>query len=158
LGSSQALTQADVASVLVRAEKLYYEAQFEQTIGALGPLNESLRSQPGLVDEKIRVKVLLAVAYIGLNDNVRAKSLFKEVAGLDADFSLSPQKFSDNVVALFDEAKAEQRQDSCREICQTVNRSLDTHDLAAVLNYVKTESDTCTCVKAAALDASDLAY
>ena len=158
LASSQTLTPNDVATMVGRAEKLYYDAHFEETISVLGPLDVSLRSQPRLQDEKIRVKVLLALAYIGINDNVRAKSLFKEVAGLDADFSLSPERFSENVVALFDEAKAEGLQDGCRQICQRVNRSLDTHDLAAVLDYVKTGSDNCTCLKAAALDAAELAY
>lgn len=158
LSPSQGLTQDDVANTLARAEKLYYDAQFQDTISVLAPLDVSLQSEPGLQDEKIRVKVLLALAYIGTNDKARAKSLFKEVAGLDADFSLSPEKFSDNVVALFDEAKAEQRADGCRQICQTVNRSLDTRDLAAVLDHVKAGSDTCTCLNAAALDAAELAY
>jgi hypothetical protein len=158
VASSQTVTANDVATTVGRAEKLYYDAQFQEAIGVLGPLDVSLQSQPGLQDEKIRVKVLLALAYIGINDNVQAKSLFKEVAGLDTDFSLSPEKFSDNVLALFDEAKAEGLQDSCRQICQTVNRSLDTHDLAAVLDQVKKGTDACTCLKAAALDAAELAY
>jgi hypothetical protein len=39
-----------------------------------------------------------------------------------------------------------------------VNRSLDAHDLAAVLDDLKTGSDSCTCLQAAALDAAELAY
>lgn len=158
LGSPQTLAQADVANALNRAERLYYDAQFEETIAVLNPIDASLQPQPALLDEKVRIKVLLALAYIGLNENGKAKSLFKEVSELDANFSLSSEKFSANVIALFDEAKAEQTEDSCRQICQSVNRSLDAHDLAAVLEYVKTGPDDCTCLRAAALDAAELAY
>jgi tetratricopeptide (TPR) repeat protein len=158
VGSTQTLAQEDVGAALTRAERLYYDAQFEQTITLLSPINASLQSQSLLPDEKIRVKVLLALAYIGLNDNAKAKSLFKEVSGLDADYSLSSDKFSPNVIALFDDAKAEQTEEGCREICQMVNRSLDAHDLPAVLENVKSGSDACTCLKAAALDAAELAY
>ena len=158
VGSSQTLAQEDVAAALDRAERLYYDAQFEQTITLLSPVEASLQSQSALLDEKVRVKVLLALAYIGLNDTAKAKALFKEVSGLDPNFALSSEKFSPNVLALFDEAKAEQTEEGCRQICQLVNQSIDTHDLATVLESVKTGGDSCTCLKAAALDAAELAY
>jgi tetratricopeptide (TPR) repeat protein len=157
VASPQAVTQDDVAAALVRAENLYYDAQFEQTIDVLRPIDTALPSSVSL-DQKTSVKVLLALAYIGLNDNAKAKSLFKEASGLDPNLTLSSEKFSPNVLALFDEAKDEHREDNCRIICQTVNKSLDEHDLTAVLEYVKANSEACTCLNAAALDAAELAY
>ena len=156
--SPQAVKQGDLAAALVRAETLYYDAQFQETIDLLRPIDASLASESVSLDEKTRVKVLLALAYIGLNDTAKAKSLFKEASGLDPNLSLSSEKFSPNVVDLFDEAKAEQREDGCRSICQAVNKSLDAHDLTAVLEYVKADSDACACLKAAAMDAAELAY
>src|SRR6478609_10738128 len=87
VGSSQTLAQEDVAAALDRAERLYYDAQFEQTITLLSPVEASLESQSALLDEKVRVKVLLALAYIGLNDTAKAKALFKDVSGLDPNFA-----------------------------------------------------------------------
>ena len=56
VGSSQTLAQPDIAAALTRAERLYYDAQFEQTITLLSPIDASIQSQ-SLLDEKIRVKV-----------------------------------------------------------------------------------------------------
>jgi len=156
--SIQTSVPQDVPSVLVRAEKLYYDAQFEETIRMLSPLDTTLRSQPAPQDEKIQAKLLLALAYIGKNEKVKAKSLFKEVSALDANFFLSSEKYSSDVLALFEEAMAENRDTACRQICERANNSLDAQDIPAVLKLLETSHDTCMCLTAAAMDAAEFTY
>jgi hypothetical protein len=133
----------DVAAILANAEKLYYDANFEGAISVLTPLDTALESQAASPAERISVKVLLALAYIGRNEHGRAKSFFKEVSALDPQFLLPPEKFSSNVMALFDEAKEEHREGTCRQICERANRSLDVQNTAEVLQLLETSDDTC---------------
>jgi tetratricopeptide (TPR) repeat protein len=98
--------QADVSTTLARAEAAYYEARFNDTIDILTPLNARLEGQPAQVRELIRTKLQLALAHIGLNQLLQAKTLFSELQQLDPQFSLDQAKFAPKVLALFEEARA----------------------------------------------------
>src|SRR5262245_65625955 len=71
----------------------------------LAPLNILLDGQAGRKQEKIRVKLQLALIYIGLNKFSKAKALFSEIYDLDPQFSIDRSKFPSKVLNLAEEAK-----------------------------------------------------
>ena len=150
--------QADVGAALSRAETLYYEARFDEVIALLGPVDAALQSQSGLKDQKGKVKLQLALAHIGLNDTARAKVLFRELCDVDSDYSLDSKRFSPEVLNLFDEAKTEHKESTCRIVCDKANKRLDVGDIAYILEQIGSEDTICACLKAAALDAAELSY
>src|SRR5262252_2698143 len=102
-----AAPQDDVNSSLARAEQLYYEAQFRESIDLLLPIDAALGSQPEGLQDKIKVKLQLALAHIGLSETSAAGDRFGEIVDLDPSYSLDPRRYSDKVVSLFDEVKQE---------------------------------------------------
>ena len=97
--------QVDINTTVARAETAYYEARFDDATAMLAPLNILLDSQPDRKQEKIRVKLQLALSYIGLNEFTKAKALFSELYDLDPQFSIDRSKFTSKVLNLADEAK-----------------------------------------------------
>src|SRR5262252_1110021 len=84
----RASAQDDLENTLTRAQALYYEARFKDSVDLLLPLDSQLRQQPGHPSESIRVKLQLALGYIGQNQTAQAKSVFQEVCALDTSYSL----------------------------------------------------------------------
>jgi len=97
--------QVDVNTTIARAETAYYEARFDDATAMLAPLNLLLDAQPERKQEKIRVKLQLALSYIGLNEFAKAKALFSELYDLDPQFSIDRSKFPSKVLNLAEEAK-----------------------------------------------------
>jgi len=97
--------QVDINTTIARAETAYYEARFDDATAMLAPLNILLDGQPDRKQEKIRVKLQLALSYIGLNEFAKAKALFSELYDLDPEFSIDRSKFTSKVLNLADEAK-----------------------------------------------------
>ena len=62
----------DVSDALAHAEAFYYEAQFNKAIDLLLPVDELLGAEKEQLDEKMEVKLQLALAYVGLNDTAHA--------------------------------------------------------------------------------------
>ena len=58
-----AAPQDDVNSALARAEQLYYEARFREAVDLLLPIDAALGSQPEGLQDKIKVKLQLALAH-----------------------------------------------------------------------------------------------
>src|SRR5215510_8918641 len=122
-GSVQrAFSQDDTERTLTRAQALYYEARFKDSVDLLLPLDATLRQQPNRVSQSISVKLQLALAYIGQNQVAAAKSIFQEVCALDANYALDASQFAPKVLTLFDEAKAEQKKARCETLCISVDR------------------------------------
>ena len=96
----------EVEDALAKAEALYFEAQFAESIKVLQGVDEMLRALPERRQERISVKLQLALANIGLNDPMKAKSFLNELYALDPDYALDAQQFSPKVVALAAQAKA----------------------------------------------------
>src|SRR5262245_14565851 len=90
--------QEDVTTAVARAEAAYYAAHFEDSAAILLPLNILLDTEAGRSDEKIPVKLQLALAYIGLNEFEKAKTLFSEVYDLDPQFEMDREKFAPKVL------------------------------------------------------------
>src|SRR4030095_10669273 len=79
----RAFAEEDIERTLSRAEALYFEAKFNESIQLLSPINEWLRAQPGRVKEGIATKLQLALANVGLNNASAAKAFLMEIYALD---------------------------------------------------------------------------
>src|SRR5262245_26128099 len=77
----------DVNAVLARSEALYYDASFKEALELLVPLDQALRSEPGHLQEKGRVKLQLALVYIALEDTGKAKAVLGEMCALGPECS-----------------------------------------------------------------------
>src|SRR6476660_2969950 len=80
-----------VQNTLSRAEALYYNAEFREAIQLLAPLDLVLAEQPNRAKDSVKVKLQLALAYIGLNEPTAAKVQFEVLCRLDPDYELDSQ-------------------------------------------------------------------
>src|SRR5262245_32743312 len=150
-----AAPQDDVNSALARAEQLYYEARFREAINLLLPIDAALGAQSEGLEDRIKVKLQVALAHIGLSETSAARDRFGEIADLDPSYSLDPKRYSDKVVALFDEVKTEHDRGRCRVVCAEGDRLLDTGDAQTLLARVRSSAADCVCLQATALDAAE---
>ena len=92
---SQPAPQDEIKDALARAESLYYEAKFNDSVQLLSCVNESLKSQPDRLPEKTSTKLQLALANVGLNNAAAAKAImlfdFFTVLSAWFYFLISPQ-------------------------------------------------------------------
>ena len=156
--SQLAVPTPEVATALASAQSLYYEARFVESIAVLAPFDGAFQSQNGSTDDKIKIKVLLALDHIGLNDTGKARSLLDEVCTLDSNYTLSPGQFSSKVMTLFEEVKREHSESVCQTVCAELDSHLAAGDIASFLERMDSGAADCSCVKAAALDAAELSY
>src|SRR5262249_989389 len=154
----QSPTTEFVATTLSRADALYYDARFQETIQLLLPLDGALRSQPERGKERIEVKLRIGLAHVGLGQMAEAKNRFGEICALDPDYSLDPKKFAPKVVSAFDEAKAEHNKIECQMFCTEADGLLAAEDADALLALIQSARSRCTCLEAAALDAATHFY
>jgi tetratricopeptide (TPR) repeat protein len=152
----RASARDDFEDTLTRAQALYYEARFKDSVELLLPVDEQLRQQPGHVSESIRVKLQLALGYIGQNQTGQAKSVFQEVCVLDASYSLDSSQFAPKVLALFDDAKAEQKRAHCEVRCGEIDKYSRSGDVQGLLRLAGEPAEGCTCEAAAG--AAELLY
>src|SRR5262245_51822056 len=106
----------EVKDALVHAEALYYGARFSESVALLTRVDDSLKNQPGRLQDKINTKLRLALAYIGMNETAKAKALLIDLYTLDSNYELDPQQFSPKVIAVANEARADQAKVQCQEI------------------------------------------
>jgi hypothetical protein len=143
---------------LERAERLYYEARFKEAIDLLLPLDAALRSQQEGLEIKIKVKLQLALAHIGLSETSMARDRFAQIVDLDPGYSLEPRQYSEKVIELFDEVKEERNTGRCRSICMEGDKLLERGDARSLLAQVQMAAEDCACLQATALDAAEHFY
>ena len=148
----------EVADTLAKAESLYYEAKFRDSIQLLQHADDLLRANPGRIPEKINVKLHIALANVGLNDLPQARSSLREVFALDADYRLDPQQFPPKVIVLADEAKAEQSQIRCQQARTDARKYLDAGNAASFLTLDQSIKPKCSGLDAMEPEAADLVY
>jgi len=141
--SSQAATQDQIKDALARAEALYFEAKFNESIQLLSQVNEALRSQPARVKEKVTTKFQLALANMGLNNAAAAKSFLVEIYTLDPEFKVDAQQFSPKVVTLANDARTEAGVVRCKTAVEDARKSLTAGDSTALLNILQTMKPKC---------------
>jgi len=158
LGFQTALSPENIQTTLSRGETLYYEAQFKESIQLLIPLDLALAKQPSHIQDSVKVKLQLALAYIGLDETSAARTRFSELSRLDPNYVLDPDQFAPKVLALFNEARNEQSRSKCSDVCDEAHRLLNDANLQGLLMLLQSAPKTCSCVQDVAQDAADLAF
>lgn len=158
LGTVQSPASEDAKAALDRAEALYYEAKFKESLEVLLPLDAGLRPEDEELQEKLRAKLQMALDHIGLNEIAEARLLFAELSALNSRYSLDPQQFSPKVIALFEEARTRPDQTQCRSTCDDLRRQLAAGNYDALnLSGQSTESG-CGCISDLAADIVQVLY
>lgn len=154
----QTAAQDQIKEALARAEALYFEAKFNESIQLLSQVNEALRTQPARVKERISTKFQLALANMGLNNAAAAKSFLMEIYALDADFTVDAQQFSPKVIALTNEAKTEYGVVRCKTTLEDARKYLAGGDSAALLNILQTMRPKCAELAAVEPETAELLF
>jgi hypothetical protein len=147
--------QDDIKDALAHAEALYYGARFNESIALLSRLDDTLKSQPMRLQEKINTKLQLALAHIGLNEADQAKALLGELYALDSDYALDPGQFSPKVIALAADAKAEQTKLQCETAERDARGLLDSRKTGPLLNLFRSLRSKCPKLAAIEPEAAD---
>src|SRR5262245_56377303 len=152
-------TPADEPSeMLARAQALYFEADFSKSIELLLRADAMLQQQSGRQQEKTEVKLQLALGFIGLNDNTRAKAYLEELYALDGDHRIDPQIFSPKVIRLAEEAKATQNEVRCRSLLDETQRQLSAGNSDAVVKLIGSSHLNCSALATLYPKAAELFY
>ena len=147
-----------IQNTLSRAEALYYNAEFSEAIQLLAPLDLALAEQPNRAKDSVKVKLQLALAYIGLNEPTAAKVQFEVLCRLDPDYELDSQQFAPKVVSLFNEVRTNQTKVRCSVVCNEAENLLEAGDLRGLRKLLQSAPKGCTCLQQASHDAADLAF
>src|SRR5262245_2087403 len=127
----------EIKEGLARAESLFYEAKFIESIQLLAHVNDDLQTKPGRVPDKIAVKLQLALANIGLNDTASAKTFLNELYALDPDYVLDAKQFSPKVVSLANDAKNEQNKIRCLTAGDNARKSIAAGDSVGIMALLR---------------------
>ena len=131
---AQSLPPDEINDALAHAEALYYEARFTESIQLLSRVDGLLQATPGRLQEKTNVKLQLALAYIGMNDNNEAKSYLRQAFTLNPEYRLDPQQFSPKVMTLAEEVKAEVRDNRCQTAFDNAETQLQSKNAGALMD------------------------
>jgi TonB family protein len=148
----------DIKANLDRAEDLYYEAKFNDSIQLLLRVNDELQSRPDRLSDKVDIKLQLALAHIGLNETEKAKSYLVDMYTLDPNATLDPQKVSPKVIALAGEAKTAMTRIRCQAIGDEARTNLKSGNAAAVRKLLTSPDSKCVDMVAIGPEAADLLY
>src|SRR5205085_6014257 len=133
-------------------------AKFKEAIQLLQHADDLLRPKTDRLPEKISVKLQLALAQMGLNDTVQARASLREIYVLDADYRIDSQQFPPKVLALADEARAEQNQIRCELVRTDARKYFETWNGPALVNLVESMKSKCPGLNAVEPDAAELLY
>ncbi len=148
----------EISETLSRAEALYYEADFTKSIELLSRVDKLLRPQSDRQQEKISVKLHLALAYIGLNDTNQAKVYLRELYALDPDYVVDSQRFSPKVIQFADKAKVEQNEIRCKTMANDAQQQLETGNAEAVMQLLGPNRSKCSGLEPIAAGASEVFF
>jgi tetratricopeptide (TPR) repeat protein len=151
----------EVKDALAKAENFYYEARFNESIQVLAQVHQTLSSQKGRVKDRIGTNLQLALSFIGLNDQLAAKSYLTEIYSLDPDFALDRRQFSPKVLALADEARADQQKNRCQAADSDARILLADDNIGGILDLMHQLKGICadlSAVEQVAQEAADTQY
>lgn len=148
----------ETSEMLARAEALYYEADFEKSIELLSRADQLLQQQSGHLEDKINVKLQLALGFIGLNDSDRAKSYLVQLYALDADHRIDPQIFAPKVVRLAEEARIEQFELHCRSLLDEAQKDLGAGNSDPVVKLIGSSRTKCPGLAALSPKVAELVF
>ena len=156
--SAQPAMQDPIKDTLSKAESLYYEAKFKESIQLLERVNDALRSQPERLQDKVQAKLQLALAHIGMNNTPAARSFLVEIYALEPEFGLDTKEFSPKVITLANEAKTEQAAIRCRVAGENARKSLSLGDAAGLMDTLRSMRPKCADLAALEPAAAELVY
>jgi len=156
--ASPVVPRDDIKDNLAKAEGLYYEARFNDSIQLLTRVSDELQARPDRLSDKVNAKLQLALANIGLNDTEKAKSYLIEMYTLDPNTTLDPQQFSPKVIALAGEAKATMTKVRCQAIGDDARNNLKSGNAAAIRRLIGSPDYKCVDTVAIGPDAAELLY
>jgi tetratricopeptide (TPR) repeat protein len=156
--SVQPVPLDEISDAMAHAEALYYGARFSEAIALLSRVDETLQTQPARLQEKVNTKLRLALAYIGMNDTVKAKSFLIQLYALNPDYALDADQFSPKVISLAAEAKAEQTKMRCQTAEQEVRSALDAGNTKAFLDLFRSVRPKCAGLAAMEPEAAESLY
>ena len=156
--AAQPAPQDEVKDALAHAEALYYAARFSDSIALLTRVDDLLKTQPARQQEKIDTKLRLALAHIGLNDTVKAKSYFIEVYALNPGYALDADLFSPKVVAVASDAKAEQFKARCSTAQTEARLHVDSGQIQSFLNLLRSLGPSCAALETLNPEAAESVY
>jgi tetratricopeptide (TPR) repeat protein len=148
----------DVDDALAKAETLYFEAQFAESIKVLLKVDELLRTRPERKQDRINVKMQLALAHVGLNDMQKAKSFLNELYAIDTDYAIDAQQFPPKVMTLAAQAKAEQEEVRCEVARTDARKRLSEGNAKATWDLVALMKDKCDGLAVLEPELADLFY
>jgi tetratricopeptide (TPR) repeat protein len=154
----QPAQQDEIKEGLLRAEALYFEAKFVESIQLLARVNDALAMRPDRLQDKIATKLQLALSNIGLNDTASAKTFLTELYALDPEYVLDAKQFSPKVVALANDAKNEQNRMRCETALQDARRSLAAGDAGSLMSTHRVMRPKCAGLADIEPDAAELLY
>src|SRR5688572_19036949 len=131
--ASDSLPSAEIQAALSRAQKLYFAAEFQESILVLGPLDLALKDQPGRIPEAVKVKLQLALAHMGLDETDVAQMRFEELCRLDPVYVLDSFQYAPKVISLFTKARDAATQSRCSAACTQARMFLNEANLHALL-------------------------
>jgi hypothetical protein len=140
----QAGTQDEIKDALAHAEALYYGARFTESSALLTRIDDSLKSQPSRLPERISTKLRLALVHIGLNEPAKAKGFLMELFALDPDYVLDPKQFSPKVMAVANEAKADQTKIQCQAAQENARAYLESSKTNALIDLIRSSKSRCS--------------
>jgi hypothetical protein len=155
---AQQPAQDEIKDGLAHAEALYYGARFNESIALLTRIEDTLKTQPGRLQEKINTKLRLALAEIGLNDTAKAKSFLVDLYALDSNYVLDPDQFSPKVISVAAEAKAEQSKLQCFAAQSDARAFLENGKTKELLDLIRTSKSSCAPLAAVEPEAAESFY
>src|SRR5215471_6339884 len=144
--------------MLAKAELLYEMADFAMSIDLLLQADEMLQKQPGQVEEKTSVKLQLALNFMGLNNNDRAKFYFLELFKLDPDHHLDTENLAPKVIALAEEARKEQLTAKCRSVFDEAQNQLQSGNSDTVVKLIGSNNGRCPALTTLAAKTAELIF
>jgi tetratricopeptide (TPR) repeat protein len=154
---TQPVPPNEVADAVSHAQALYYQAKFKESADVLLRVDELL-ARTDRVPEKVNVKLQLALAYIGINDAVRARTFLRDLYTLEPDYVLDPMQFSPKVLSLAAEAKSEQSELRCQTVRDDARKKLDAGNGKAVFDLIGANKAKCTDLNAFEPELATLLY
>ena len=139
--------QEDITADLARAEALYYGAEFEPAITLLHDLERRIGNDPQRAADRLRIRLYLGLAHLGLNQTENARSRFVEVCQLDRKYTLSAADYSPKVITLFDEAKEMCAQSYCADVCSQIGAAVAEGKISVAQEQIEAAGQ-CPCAAA----------
>jgi tetratricopeptide (TPR) repeat protein len=155
---AQTLTPDEIKDALAHAEALYYEAQFKDSIDVLTRIDGALQTKPDRLQDRTRTKLQLALANIGLNETDRAKAYFRELYALDSNYVMNASEFSPKVIALANDARAEQNKLRCQAVGNDARGKLAARDVTGVRDALGSMKSVCPDLAALEPDVAELLF